>query len=328
MTKASRPPRILKPDPSIEPLLAFLRDAPALSSYSPGDARAVMLAAAPMFYPPQPPGTEERSSIAGVPVRIYRGADANPSRPAPALLYFHGGGWVMGDMDGFAPISAALANDAQITVISVDYALAPESPFPAALNQGIAVADALFADGERHGVDSRRLAIGGDSAGGNLAAVIAIDRRERGLDNFAHQLLLYPVTDCRLNAPSYDECGSGYMLSHADMAWFRSHYLPEGTAYDDWRVSPLLADSLVGLPAAHVLTCGLDPLQDDGRAYADALERAGVDVSRQHYSGMLHGFLFMGKAIPAVAPALRAIADVLRHALHRSGSDSPPSGTI
>lgn len=312
---SSPQPRVLNPEPDVQGLLDLLKDAPAIHSMEPAHARSMFVAAAPLFYPDMPPVDEQRLTIGGAPVRIYRPVGHDPDRPMAALLYFHGGGWVMGDLDGFAPICATLANDADICVILVDYLLAPEHRFPAAFDQAIAIADALFADAETMGIDRDRLAVGGDSAGGNLAAVIALHRRDRGEANFRLQLLAYPVTDLRLTADSFQECGQGYMLSTQDMVWFRSHYLPEGQDPADWRVSPLLARSHAHLPPAHIITCGLDPLQDDGRRYADTLERAGVDVSRRHYARQIHGFLFMGKAIARVRPALREIADILRAAL-------------
>lgn len=315
MTDPARPPRVLAPEADVAALLGLLEGSPPLHSMTPEVARAGFVAAAPLFYPEMPPTDQQRCTIGGVPVRIYRPVGHIDSAPLPALLYFHGGGWVMGDLDGFAPLCATLANDANMCVILVDYLLAPEHPFPAALEQAITVSDAVFADAAALGVDRTRLAIGGDSAGGNLAAVVALDRRNKRHANFAFQLLIYPVTDARLTGESYGDCGEGFMLTRQDMAWFCSHYLPEGISADDWRVSPLLAESHAGLPPAHIITCGLDPLQDDGRRYADALERGGVDVSRRHFAGQIHGFLFMGKSLARVRPALAEIAGVLRTAL-------------
>lgn len=304
----------MKPESEVQALMELLAEAPALHSMAPTEARAMFVAAAPLFYPDLPPVDERRMAIAGVPARIYRPLGSDPDAPLPTLLFFHGGGWVMGDLDGYAPICATLANDLGICVIAPDYALAPEHPFPAAVDQAIAIADALFA-GDALGVDRDRMAIAGDSAGGNLAAVVTLHRRNAGQRNFAFQWLIYPVTDLRLEAASYTECGSDYMLSLEDMRWFRSHYLDEGQDLLDWRLSPLLADDHANLPPAYVITCGLDPLQDDGRHYADALERAGVDVQRRHYARQIHGFLFMGKALSRVALALAEAATVLRAAL-------------
>jgi acetyl esterase len=315
MTDPARPPRVLRPEADVAALLDILAGSPALHSMTPEVARAGFVAAAPLFYPEMPLIDQRRCTIGGVPVRIYRPLGHADSAPMPALLYFHGGGWVMGDLDGFAPICATLAKDAKMCVVLVDYLLAPEHPFPAALEQAIRVSEAVFTDAEALGVDRTRLAIGGDSAGGNLAAVVAIDRRNKGQTNFELQLLIYPVTDARLTGESYADCGERFMLTREDMAWFCSHYLSEGMSADDWRVSPLLAPSHSGLPPAHIITCGLDPLQDDGRRYADALERAGVDVSRRHFAGQIHGFLFMGKSLARVRPALAEIASILRAAL-------------
>lgn len=322
MNTPSTRPRVLKPESEVRGLLGMLAEVPPLHSMEPAEARAMFVAAAPLLYPDFPPIDERRMAIAGVPARIYRPLGSDPAVPLPTMLFFHGGGWVMGDLDGYAPICGTLANDLGICVIAPDYALAPEHRFPAAVVQAIAISDALFA-GDVPGVDCDRMVIAGDSAGGNLAAVVTLHRRDAGQRNFAFQWLIYPVTDLRLEAASYSECGSDYMLSYEDMRWFRSHYLREGQELLDWRVSPLLADDHSDLPPAYVITCGLDPLQDDGRHYADALERAGVDVQRRHYARQIHGFLFMGKALSGVAPALVEAASVLRAAFGSLRTDRP-----
>ena len=307
--------RVCRPDADTAALLDMLEGAPPLGALSIRDTREAMLAAAPIFYPDMPPIGEEPTSIGGVPVRIYRPIGTDLKQPLAALLFFHGGGWAMGDLDGYAPICARLASDAGLCVISVDYRLAPEHPFPAALDDAAGVAEALFAEGEALGIDTARIAVGGDSAGGNLAAVLCLQRRDAKVATFRFQMLLYPVTDLRMQSASYRDCAEGYMLTAGSMAWFRSLYLSADHDVEDWRVSPLLAASHANLPPAHVVTCGLDPLQDEGRAYADLLERGGIDVTRRHYAGQIHGFLFMGKMIKRVEPALAEISHRLQTAL-------------
>lgn len=309
------PARICRPEPDAAAVLEVIGQAPPLHLLSPAEARATMLGAAPLFYPEMPPIREQRLSIGGVPIRAYRPQGSDPSTPMAALLFFHGGGWVMGDLDGYAPICATLANAAGICVLSVDYRLAPEHRFPAALEDAIAVAEALFADAAYLGIDPDRIAVGGDSAGGNLAAALCLHMRHASARRFRLQLLVYPVTDLRMLHESYRDCSEGYLLTAETMAWFRSLYLPSDSDIGDWQISPLLASSHADLPPAHIITCGLDPLQDEGRAYGDALERHGVDVTRCHYAGQIHGFLFMGKMIARVRPALEEIAGRLRAAL-------------
>ncbi|GAA0301012.1 alpha/beta hydrolase [Halarchaeum salinum] len=235
----------------------------------------------------------------GIPIRVYEPASDGPS---PAVVFFHGGGFVYGDFDTHDPVCRHLTNDADVAVISVDYRLAPEHPFPAAVEDAYAAtewiaanADALAAD-----VDGERLAVAGDSAGGNLAAVVALAARDRGGPEIRHQALVYPVTDFRASEtyPSYEENGEDYYLSAADMAYFRDHYLDSWVHPTNPYCSPLAASSHADLPPATLVTCGFDPLCDEGIAYAESLDAAGTPVTHRHYGDLIHGVVNM------VAPPL------------------------
>lgn len=309
------------PEADVARLLAMLEGAPLMDLSSAESARAQAIASGPMLYLEVPALDERRTTVGDVPVRIYRPRDRALDELLPTLIYFHGGGWTMGDLDGFAPMCATWADEAGLCVVSVDYRLAPEHPFPAAIEDALSVARGVGKEAAALGIDGARIAVGGDSAGGNIAAVLCLCLRDNvgAAPGFAirFQLLLYPVTDLRFARPSYAEFGERYLLTSEMMRWFAHQYVPLEGERSQWRVSPLLADSLAGLPPAHILTCGLDPLQDEGRAYADRLEREGIDVTRRHYAGQIHGFLFMGKVIRRTQPALLEIAQLLRSALDR-----------
>jgi acetyl esterase len=211
----------------------------------------------------------------------------------PGLVFFHGGGWVIGDLDSHDDLCRDLAAQAHCAVLAVDYRLAPEHRFPAAAEDAIAAADWAAANATQLGIDPARLAIGGDSAGGNLAAVAALAARDAGRP-LAAQLLIYPVTDMsRFEGESYATCGEGYGLTAGAMVWFRDHYLTDAKAGRDWRVSPLLASDLGRLPPALVVTAEFDVLRSEGEAYAKRLAEAGVPTKLARYDGMIHGFASM-----------------------------------
>ncbi len=252
-----------------------------------------------------------------IPVRVYVPGD-DPG-PRPVLVYFHGGGWVAGDLETHDGTVRALAAASGVTVVSVDYRLAPEHPFPVPLDDCLAavrwVADPANAAGL--GVDPARLAVAGDSAGGNLAAVVAQELRDDG-PAVRFQLLVYPVTDARMSHPSIDENAEGYLLTKADMEWFRGHYLGgDAGGWTDPRVSPLLApdDAFSGLPPALVITAEYDPLRDEGEAYAERLRAAGVTATATRYDGVIHGFFSMGDMVPEGKAAIDEAAEALRTAL-------------
>jgi len=233
----------------------------------------------------------------------------------PGIVYFHGGGWVIGDLDTHDVQCRQLTAEAGITVVAVDYRLAPEHKFPAAVDDAWAATRWVAAHGSELGLDARRLAVAGDSAGGNLAAVVALLAREAGAPAIALQVLVYPVTDVSAESQSYRDFAEGYLLTRESMRWFTNHYLKSASDADDWRASPLRAQSLAGLPPALVVTAGFDPLRDEGAAYAARLTDAGVRVDYVSYGGMIHGFMPMGRLIDTGNRAISHVAASLRQAL-------------
>jgi len=227
----------------------------------------------------------EDGVVGDVPIRIYR----PESGTLPALVYFHGGFWSIGDLSTADPMCRRLAAEAGCVVVSVDYRLTPEHPFPAAVEDAYAVTADLVANAGRYGVRPDAVAVAGDSAGGNLATVTARHARDEGVA-LAHQLLMCPNTDSGLDSPSFAEFGEGYGLSAATMAWFFGHYIG-GADRSDPRIAPLRADDLSGMPPATVLTAEYDILRDEGEAYARALSAAGVPVELRRYDGMMHNFV-------------------------------------
>lgn len=249
-------------------------------------------------------------------LRLYRGAATAGDHLLPGLIFFHGGGWVIGDLDTHDVVCRKLANAAQIAVISVDYRLAPEHKFPAAAEDSIAATQWVAEQARALGVERSRLAVGGDSAGGNLAAVVALALRERGEPRLRHQLLLYPAVDLAGTHDSHHRVTEGLPLTHTTMCWFRDHYLRDAADQRDWRASPLVrAAEFRGLPPAYVLTVGFDPLCSEGEAYAAALQAAGVPTEHRHYERQMHGFLNMGRFIAAAEPALADAAAAVKRAL-------------
>ncbi len=245
--------------------------------------------------------------------RLYVPA-GNGVRPTPGLVFFHGGGWVFGDLESHDGVCRALCRDAGVRIVAVDYRLAPEHRFPSAVDDAIASTDWVASHAGRLGIDPNRLAVGGDSAGGNLAAVVALHAREHG-PVLRHQALIYPVTDSRTDTASYEENARGYMLERDDMAWFFDHYAPRDRDRDDPRLAPLRAASHAGLPPALVVTAGFDPLRDDGTSYARALEAAGTPVGLLENPSLIHGFIGLGSISDAAAAALRGIAVAIGKAL-------------
>jgi acetyl esterase len=245
-----------------------------------------------------------------IPVRVYTPAGR---APLPALVYLHGGGWVLGSLETHDGTCRALAAAVPCVVVSVDYRLAPEHPFPAAPEDAWAAVAHVAAHAADFGADAARLAVGGDSAGGNLSAVVALMARDRGGPRLVHQLLVYPVTDAAMDTASMRENAEGYFLTRDAMAWFWSHYVPSVAARAHPYASPLRAPDLRGLPPALVITAEFDPLRDEGEAYAARLREAGVPVDLTRYGGMIHGFFSMGgrldrgrAAVDEAARALRA----------------------
>ncbi|MCX7367215.1 MAG: alpha/beta hydrolase [Alphaproteobacteria bacterium] len=243
--------------------------------------------------------------------RAYRPHGA-PAGPLPTLIYYHGGGFVIGNIATHDSTCRRLANKSRCQVISIDYRLAPEHPFPAPIDDGIAAFRHIRDNAASFGVDPTRLAVGGDSAGGQMAAVVCQTCRDAGEAMPAFQMLIYPATDSSKESGSRKSFAEGYFLSKALMDWFWKAYVPAGTDLADLRLSPLLAKDLAGLPPAFVLTAGYDPLRDEGRAYADRLIDAGVKTTYVNYPGTIHGFFsltrFLKQGIKANDEAAAVLA--------------------
>ena len=247
-------------------------------------------------------------------LRLYR---PRCSEPPPLLVYLHGGGWVIGDLDIGDGLCRALANRTGCALLSVDYRLAPEHPFPAAVEDSWAALQWAAANGSQLDVDPDRLGIAGDSAGGNLAAVAALRSRGRGSPRLSVCVLLCPVTDCRTDDRSMTELAEGYFLTRERMAWYWDQYAPEGVDRTGPELSPLRAD-LAGLAPTVVATAGLDPLREQGVDFARACSAAGVDTVLLHQAGTIHGFLAFQAALPRSRGALDEVAGVIarRLAMH------------
>jgi len=247
-------------------------------------------------------------------IRAYRPLDSGRDELLPAMVYFHGGGWVFGDLDSHDPLCRELCNAARCAVVAVDYRLAPEHRFPAAVEDAVCAVRQVAQRAPDLGVDADRLAAGGDSAGANLTTVAALILREEGGPQLKLQVLIYPVTDFSMQAPSYARIANGYTLSKERMHYFRNCYLRGPQDISDWRASPLNAEDLSRLPPALLIAAGHDPLVDEGKAYADRLSSAGVAVSYTCYEGMVHGFVSMAGAIDAGHAAIAEAAAALRQA--------------
>ncbi|MGB3811248.1 MAG: alpha/beta hydrolase [Parvibaculum sp.] len=264
-----------------------------------------------------PIGKTEDRTIPGpageIPVRIYTPVAAGGDA-LPVLVYFHGGGWVIGDLETHDALCRSFANEAGCKVVAVDYRLAPEHRFPAAADDSFAAVKWVEANAAEIGVDATRIAVAGDSAGGNLAAVVSQLARDAKGPQIAFQLLIYPVTDTNTDTASYRDNATGYFLERDGMNWFFDHYLGDGDRNDP-RIAPLKAASLAGLPRAYVITAGFDPLRDEGRAYADALKAAGVPTEHVNYEGMIHGFFNLRGAFDVARDAVKSAAKALKEAL-------------
>ncbi|HEX4303921.1 MAG TPA: alpha/beta hydrolase [Rhizomicrobium sp.] len=287
---------------------------PKFSEIGPQAARAAMRAS---FFRggDTPIGKVEDRKIPGpageIALRIYTPKDAKDA-VLGGLVFYHGGGFVIGDLDTHDDLCRCLANESGCRVVAVDYRLAPEHPFPAAVDDSFAATQWISAHAAELGIDPKRLAVGGDSAGGNLAAVVAQLAKANG-PAIAFQLLIYPVT--QLGAPdtaSMRENAKGYFLEKEGMDWFTRCYAPDAKHRSDPRLSPMLCTELAGQPPAYVITAGFDPLRDEGKDYADKLDAAGVPVTHVNYPGMVHGFFSMRGLIPKAREAVAAAGAAVR----------------
>jgi acetyl esterase len=276
---------------------------PPYETVTPAEARELYLKGR-VVTNPEPPELASVKDLAipspagSIPARIYTPTELRKaSGLAPALVFFHGGGWVIGDLDSHDVVCRKLADEGELMVVSVDYRLAPEHKFPAAVDDAIAATKWIAGNARQLGIDAARLMVGGDSAGGNLAAVVAIAARDGDGPDIAGQLLIYPAIDFALTHPSHSEPETSILLTHSVIKWFRDHYLNGAADVGDWRASPARATTLAGLPPAYVLTAGADPLRDEGDEYARQLKQAGVAVTYRHFPGQFHGFFTMGKLL-------------------------------
>jgi acetyl esterase len=254
--------------------------------------------------------------LGDIALRLYRPLGSTAGQRLPVLVYYHGGGWVIGDLESHDTLCRELANGSGCAVVAVDYRMGPEHRFPAAVDDALAATRWVRANAASLQLDASRLAIGGDSAGGNLAAVVAIAARDAGDPPIAFQLLIYPATDMRRGAPSHQGNGQGYLLTSDTITYFHDHYIDDPRHDLDWRASPLLQPDLSRLPPAFILTAGYDPLRDEGLQYAQALTEAGSKAALVCFERQIHGFITMGKVLDEANVAVSLCASQLRQALH------------
>jgi acetyl esterase len=243
-----------------------------------------------------------------IPARIYTPKTLRTKDGlAPCLVFFHGGGWVIGNLETHDVVCRKLAHEGELIVISVDYRLAPEHKFPAAVDDAITSTKWISDNAGKLGIDASRLMVGGDSAGGNLAAVVALHARDHGSPAIAGQVLVYPATEFARTHASHREPETSVLLTHSVIGWFANHYMGDADR-SDWRASPARAKTFAGLPPAYVVTAGADPLRDEGDEYAAKLKAAGVPVAYKHFPGQFHGFFTMGKLLKQADVAVTDIA--------------------
>jgi acetyl esterase len=306
-------------DPQLAEILAIAEKVgrPPLDVLPVAEARREYRKRADTFgLPPAEMAAIEERSVAGpagaIPVRLYVPKQA--TTPASLLVFFHGGGWTVGDRDTHDRACRYLAQEARCRVASADYRLAPEHPFPAAVEDCWAAWSAIAGNAAAWGADPRRIAVGGDSAGGNLAAVVSLLAKEKRASAPCFQLLIYPAVDMAGVHGSIERFGKGYLLTKPMIDCFMGYYTPDPSMRRDPRASPLLARDLASLPPAFVQTAGFDPLQDEGAAYAKALAAAGVGVEHKHYPGLVHGYLQLAGYSKGARAAVDDAAAALRKA--------------
>jgi acetyl esterase len=306
-------------DPDAAAVYKAFQDAgrPAYETLTAPEARDYYMQAR-LVSNPEPPELKSAEPLAipaphgAIPARIYTPKTLRTKDGlAPCLVFFHGGGWVIGNLETHDVVCRKLAHEGELIVISVDYRLAPEHKFPAAVDDAIAATSWIAANAKQLGIDASRLIVGGDSAGGNLAAVVALHARDNGGPKIAAQMLVYPGTEMERTHPSHREPETSILLTHSVIGWFVNHYIGDADI-TDWRASPARAKTLAGLPPAYVLTAGADPLRDEGDEYAVRLKDAGVAVAYKHFPGQFHGFFTMGKLLKQADVAVTGIAAWLK----------------
>lgn len=285
---------------------------PALHEVSPEIGREMNLRSKELF---GTDGPVMATATLALPMRDGTSIAARLYRPThgelPVVIYYHGGGWVIGSLDTHDGLCRHLAQRSGAAVLSVDYRLAPEAKFPVAVEDCYDALTWTASNGAALGLDVTRITVAGDSAGGNLAAVVALLARDEDGPAIALQALLYPATNMHLTSASHAQF-TEHLLTPEAIEWFQQHYLRDADDRDNWQASPLLADDLSGLPPAYVMTAGFDPLRDEGRAYAQALETAGVEVAYQNFDGQIHGFLTLDGVISEAIDAIEATAAHVR----------------
>jgi acetyl esterase len=308
-------------DPLVKAFLDQMAAVPGPKMYeiSAPEARATFDAMMDMVGPKNVPigkvqDLKAKTAHGEVPIRLYTPVAAG-SEPLPVLVYYHGGGWVIGSVASYDGITRMLANEGGFCVVSVDYRLSPEAKFPTAVDEAFGALEWIEQHASELGVDPNRMAVGGDSAGGNLAAVMAQMAKAKGIKlNF--QMLLFPVTQIGADTASLRDFDTGYFLERPTLDWFYANYLPVEGDENDVRCSPLLATDLSGLPPAYVMLAGFDPLHDEGMQYVEKLRAAGVKVDMKDYSDMVHDFIFLQAILPqaheAVAEAAKAVKAALK----------------
>jgi len=308
--------------PQVEALLCRTResDAPPLQELPPELLRDAQRKGRPLLQPDAPEVGSVRDLHAPgprgpIPLRSYRPAGSSADDPLPVLVYFHGGGFVFGDLDSHDVLCRQLTNDSGCAVISVDYRLAPEHRFPAAPEDAIAAARWVYGNAAALKIDPHRMAVGGDSAGGNLATVTALWARDTGDMPIAFQLLIYPSTDQREHWPSRVSNAHGYLLTKELIDYCHDLYITDPAQDLDWRASPLLHSSHAGLPPAFIITAGYDPLRDEGMQYAQAMTKAGSQATLVNFERQIHAFIVMGRVIDEANVAVQMCAFQLKRAL-------------
>jgi acetyl esterase len=307
-------------DPQIEFVIGLVQkaNAPEFWQLTPDQAREQYLLRVNKLSVKEPIVRTEDRRIPGpgshIPLRIYTPREPRSGEKLPALLWFHGGGFVIGSLDTHDSVCRMLANRADCIEVSADYRLAPEYKFPAAVEDCEAALKWVWLHAAEFGADPQAIAVGGDSAGANLATVVAILARDAGHPRIAYQLLIYPCVAPEPETPSHHKFAEGYVLSRNTITWFFKHYQRSRADSNDFRFAPLAADDLANLPPALVLVAGYDPLRDEGVDYAKRLIEAGNHVRLVNYEGMIHGFILMGGAVDAAKHAVAESAQALREA--------------